>query len=397
MTNLLLIIVVLSSLVAACKYRPNQVRSSLQSKNIYQFVEEGSVRFYRNADASKADLQFNLLNHYECIVSFWSDDINVEPNEDAPKYQSCVKGDQSIRMSFDELNPEATYAVKISIWPARLSSLTSANLILREGEDLKDVNSNNLIIANFLTPRQTGEIYSFGFQGQKSLQDVRNEIITSYAGKLGCSDKRTVRPLPFDRSRSTAASTNASAAGITAIGSDGYGVGEARTHKFFADRFVHNFETVDAGQDISWFLEWQKKKFNFRTPAPVKVNRLTITTDRNRYLIDHRSLKGVPPDVEGGDRSPRLAVEYLYPGDLNYIHFAINSQENPQAGIFCTFAADQSIYTIDSELYNKLSAGDYALTATIEAIQLHYESPPRYPPWVISHQDWVHSRFTKVL
>lgn len=397
MLNRLSILVCTILVASGCKYRPNQVRSTLQTKNIYQFVKEGSVRFYRNADETKSELQFELLEDFECMVSFWSEDTNVQPNVSAPLNRACTKGDRSITMTFDDLRPGTPYAVKISIWPRRLSSLTSANLILREGEDLKDVNSNSIIVGNFVTPRLSGEIYNYAFNGSKSLQEVRGEIVSAYNERIGCSDKRQKRPQPFSLNTTATNEQTESFANIKQISSDGYGIGRSKNHRFHENRLVHNFESADNGQEISWFFSWIDNKFQFRTSPPVRINQVEVRTADSRYRINYRSLKEVPPIVESGRLSPTISIDYLYAGDLNYVNVTVQAKDNPEQGIFCTFTGDQSVYTIDSELYSNLSAGDYEIIVTVEAIQLHYESPPRYPPWVISHQDWIHSRLTKVL
>ena len=98
-----------------------------------------------------------------------------------------------------------------------------------------------------------------------------------------------------------------------------------------------------------------------------------------------------------GRSSPRFAVEVLYPTEISYIHFWIQESTNREQGIFCTYKLSDNSINLDSKLYDSLGEGSYDFTAVVESIEIHFDEKLAYPPWIISHQDWVYSKFIKVL
>ncbi|NRA65781.1 MAG: hypothetical protein HRU19_14925 [Pseudobacteriovorax sp.] len=384
-------------LVTSCKYQPNQVRSTLQSKNIYEFIEQGSIVFSRIEDRTKADLSFKMTGNYQCAISLWSEDPNAKHTVDQPKNYSCPKNENPINATLTGLEPSVPYSIKISVWPEKLSSQTSASITLLEDKTLREIQTDKILVASFNTARQTGEIYPFLLREKKSLLDIKNDILVIYDNSESCTTSKPPRNFIYSQNFSAPDPQSRALHGIESVSSDGYGNGKSKPHKFFSNRLVHNFRSINSNQPIEWQMRYDGQDKTFSTLQPVQLKKLNLTTERGFSEIINRSLKGAAPKIKVGRSSPRFAVEVLYPTEISYIHFWIQESTNREQGIFCTYKLSDNSINLDSKLYDSLGEGSYDFTAVVESIEIHFDEKLAYPPWIISHQDWVYSKFIKVL
>ena len=112
-----------------------------------------------------------MVQDYQCMVLFWSEDLNEAPFADSPKNIPCSAKSKTVTMDFGDLQPGIPYSFKIMVWPKKLTSASSAFVILRERRSLKEIFSDNIVVSRYLNPRQTAETFIYSEnQGKKSIR-----------------------------------------------------------------------------------------------------------------------------------------------------------------------------------------------------------------------------------
>ncbi len=393
-----LVVSLITILIAGCKYSPNQVRSSLKSANIYQFVEEGTIKFTRTNDQKSGNLKFTLTANYQCAVIFWSEDLNENPAADSPMTFPCPKDETNVTVYFTELKPLVPYSFKIMIWPQKLTASSSAFIILRESKSLKELQTNILVINNYIAPRLSGETYVFAMKESKTLYDIQEQISDLYSDDIGkCQKSPPKKNFPFAYDSSSDQGSEDPFLSLSSLSTDGYSRGVAKRHKFYNNRYVTNMTTVDNNQKFNWFFSWQGQSHSFLTFPPIRFVEFMAKANNGPKNISFRSLKDAQPKFIFGRNPPEFSYSIVYPGHFYYIHLQLRNPFNTNEAIYCVYNANKTNFSIPPDIYQSLANGSYELTAIVESIQLHYKSDMAYPPWIITYQDMIHSKFEKVL
>ncbi|SME91302.1 hypothetical protein [Pseudobacteriovorax antillogorgiicola] len=396
----LLSLVIGVAMVASCKFQPNQLRSTHQAPNVYQFLVKGSIKFDRSAAQTGGDLSFQLTNSYSCGVEYWADDLNQEPQATAPKYVQCPEGNLSPLIFIPGLDPSVPYTFKLMVWPKSLTVASAAYIVLKERLSLSDQATDHIIFHNYNAPRQSGETYTFLSSGETSLLELRNELLGKYPVEEGitCQAKQPIEQnFNFTRNRSLDDGEKRPLHGLRSLSTDGYAIGPAKQHSFFETRLKHFFSSVERLKNWQWNFQWEDLAYEFTTFPPGHIEDLSIKTSQGEASLGNRDLLGTLPSYEVGEEAPEFNLNAIFPGQINFVHVEIKDPFARNRALYCSLLYENSTFIIPEEPYKSLDPGNYDITVIFESIQIHYKSNLPYPPWVITSQDWIHAKIKKVL
>ena len=392
-------ILILSIFTGSCKYSPNQMRSTLKSKNVYNFIAKGSIKFTRSSAQTTGDLTFLLTSPYSCAVEYWAEDLNEPPSASAPKYIQCPDGKMDQKIFISGLDASVPYTFKILVWPESLTAASGAYIILKETLNLKEQETSHIVFHQFNSPRQIGETYTFQRSSAQSLFDLRNELIARYPIENGvvCQNNPIVPQNPYTRNLSEEDSKKRPLHGLVSLSTDGYAFGGTRNHPFFNTRLIHQFENVERLKNWTWQFQWEDLAYEFTTFPPGYIEDLNLSSGDQSHLIKNRELLGVLPSYQVGVKTLEFNIDVIFPGQINFVHIELKDPFDKNRALYCSYLYENSKFTLPDEFYKLLEPGTYDMTVSYESIQIHYKSNLPYPPWVISSQDWIHAKLKKVL
>lgn len=385
--------------LGACRDAPNHTRSSVKSRDIYRYIVADSVDFRRGEDKTSGTLTLTLKDDYNCAIEFWSADPNTTPNETSPSVRLCPENQMNISLSYGDLEASIPYIFKISLWPKSLSSANAVFIIINEAERTSQLAAKHLVLHNYNSPRQTGEIYTFLQQDQFNLQQLRETFLRKYALDQGhlCGSKPFSPQLPYIRSQSLEDPQKRPLHGLGKIATTGYGLSTPTVHSYYKTRLISNVETINRLKNWNWQFTWEDQNYEFTTYPPAYIQELHISSANSDMSFSNRELQGVLPTYPLTDVAPTIDLKAIFPGQINFVHIDIKDPYRNDQALFCTYLYQGQPFTIPLSNYKNLGPGTYDFTVTLESIDIHAKSEPSYPPWVLSNQDWIHGKVKKVI
>jgi hypothetical protein len=387
-------------LSVACKMLPQTIRSDLKSQEVDGLLDRDSIRFNRRPSGTSGDFSFNLKGTHSCRVDYWTDDPNGKPPMGSPLTLNCPNDGTStaIKLSADGLTAGTPLTFRITVWPKALNALSGFPLEFRESQDLGRMQAGFLVIARYVGPRQSNEIYSFQLPKVMSLDEVKAKMSLSYDQDetVACSETTAATDPPFPRLSSAEDAQKRPMHGLSQVSTDGFGRASAAAHPFFATRLVQFYEGIERQQNWVWNFQWEGSAASFETLPPGYIANLsTIDAENRTVILRNRALSNVIPSVDIGPRSFRLTPSILYPTEISRYELVIKAADASRTLLRCQYTIDQDTITIPEVYYQKLAAGEYLATLVFETNQIHFKDGATYPPWLITAQDWIHFKINK--
>ncbi|MDQ3234501.1 MAG: hypothetical protein M3Q07_22080 [Pseudobdellovibrionaceae bacterium] len=400
MLRTILTLLFCANLSTACKMLPHSIRSELKSQEVYGLLEEGSLRFSRSPSGTSGDLSFNLKGTHSCRVEYWADDPNGKPPVGSPLTMACPNDGKTtaIKLTADELVAGIPLTFRITVWPKALNALSGFPLEFREAQDLDKVQAGFLVVARYVAPRQSNEIYSFQLPKVMSMAEVKAKMSANYdqTEATECTEAPPPTDPPFPRIASTEDAQKRPLHGLSEVSTDGFGRATATAHPFFATRLVQFYEGIERQQNWIWNFKWEGAGANFETFPPGYIANLsTIDADNRTVILRNRALGNVIPVVDAGAKSFRLTPSILYPTEISRYELVVKTADASRILLRCQYTIDQDTLTIPDSYYQKLIAGEYLATLVFETNQIHFKDGAVYPPWLITAQDWIHFKINK--
>lgn len=396
-TTVFLFCLSLLELTTACKLQPNQLRSDLQTKDAFDLIDRSTVAFKRRADPTIGDLSFTLKGPYQCRITYWAEDLETTPNSQSPFTLECPAGLTKINIALTGLKPGIPYTFQLNAWPTNLTPEASATAIFREGRALGEENTNHVVLVRYVIPRRSTEIHTFRFEGETTLLRIRSQYADHYRRPVDeeCTTEDLFSTLPFPRHNSLDDPDRRPLHGLGKVASDGYARSGVQVHPFFQTRLTQVYDNIERLQNWQWLFQWENQTHQFEIYPPGFIDSLVFLSNDNGPTLSNRSLGGAADIVDLEDEEINLDFTTIFPSDLSFIHLRLQDPFNEEQRIHCTFPADRKRYTIPQRFVKNLPASNYDLTAVFETVQIQYRSGNPYPPWIISSQDWVHTRIRK--
>lgn len=400
MLRTILTLMFLSNLSTACKMLPHSIRSDLKSAEVFGLLDDASIRFTRSPSGTSGDLAFNLKGTHSCRVDYWADDPNGRPSPGAPLSLNCPNDGKTtdIKLTADGLVAGIPLTFRITVWPKALNALSGFPLEFRETQNLDKVQAGFLVIARYVAPRQSNEIYSFQLPKVASLSEVKAKMSASYDQDeaVKCTDTAAATEPPFPRISSAEDPQKRPMHGLSEVSTDGFGRAAATAHPFFATRLVQFYEGIERQQNWIWNFKWEGEGASFETFPPGYIANLsTIDTENKTVILKNRALSNVIPSVDAGAKSFRLTPSILYPTEISRYELVIKTADASRTVLRCQYTIDQEALVIPDSDYQKLAAGEYLATFVFETNQIHFKDGAAYPPWLITAQDWIHFKINK--
>jgi len=396
-TSAVLFCLSLLELTTACKLQPNQLRSDLQTNDAFDLIDRNTVTFKRRSDPTTGDLSFNLKGPYKCRVTYWAEDLQSTPNSQSPFILDCPEGLTKINFALTKLEPGIPYTFKLNAWPANLSPSASATAIFREGRALGEERTNHVVLVRYVVPRRSTEIYTYQFEGNISLLGIRSQYADHYRRPVDeeCTTEDLFSTLPFPRLNSIEDPAGRPLHGLGRVASDGYARSGVQVHPFFKTRLIQTYDNIERLQNWQWLFQWEEQTHQFEIFPPGFIDSLVFLSNENGPSLSNRSLGGAADVIDLEEEEINLEFSTFFPSDLAFIHLRLQDPFNEERRIHCTFPADRKRYTIPGKFIKSLPASSYDLTAVFETVQIQFRSGTPYPPWIVSSQDWVHTRLRK--
>jgi hypothetical protein len=393
-------IVFFANLSTACKILPHAIRSDLKNAEVFGLLDESSIRFTRSPSGTSGDLSFNLKGTHSCRVEYWADDPNGRPPVGSPLTLNCPNDGQTtaIKLKADDLVAGIPLTFRITVWPKALNALSGFPLEFRESQNLDTVQAGFLVIARYVAPRQSNEIYSYQLPKVISLSEVKAKMSASYDQNeaVECSETTAATEPPFPRITSVEDAQKRPMHGLSEVSTDGFGRAAAAQHPFFATRLVQFYEGIERQQNWIWNFKWEGNAASFETFPPGYIANLSSIDAENRTVVlRNRALGNVIPSMDVGPKSFRLTTSILYPTEISRFELVIKTADASRTVLRCQYTIDQETLTIPDNHYQKLAAGEYLATLVFETNQIHFKDGAAYPPWLITAQDWIHFKINK--
>lgn len=399
MLRTILTLLFFANFSTACKMLPHSIRSELKGQEVFGLLEEDSVRFSRSPSGTSGDLSFTLKGTHSCRVEYWSADPNGNPPAGSPLTLNCPNDGKTtdIKLRADNITVGIPLTFRITVWPKALNALSGFPLEFRESQDLGKVQAGFLVIARYVAPRQSNEIYSFQLPKVISLAEVKAKMSATYDQNeaVECSETPAAADPPFPRISSAEDAQKRPLHGLTDVSTDGFGRSVASAHPFFATRLVQFYEGIERQQNWIWNFKWEGAADSFETFPPGYIANLsTVDADNRTVIVKNRALGNVIPSVDVGAKF-RLTPSILYPTEISRYELVIKTADASRTVLRCQYTIDQEILTIPDTYYQKLAAGEYLATLVFETNQIHFKDGAAYPPWLITAQDWIHFKINK--
>jgi hypothetical protein len=397
----ILTLLFLSNLSTACKMLPHSIRSELKSQEVFALLDDSSIRFTRSPSGTSGDLAFTLKGTHSCRVEYWAEDPNGRPTPTAPMTLNCPNDGQAtaIKLTADGLVAGIPLTFRITVWPKALNALSGFPLEFREGQqNLDKVQAGFLVIARYVAPRQSNEIYSYQLPKVSTLNEVKAKMSASYDQDEAtqCSETAPPSDPPFPRLSSAEDAQKRPLHGLSEVSTDGFGRAAATQHPFFSTRLVQFYEGIERQQNWVWRFKWEGAPVSFESFPPGYIANLsTIDAENKTVVLRNRALSNVIPSVDVGGKSFRLTPSILYPTEISRYELVIKSADASRTVLRCQYTIDQETLVIPDNHYQKLAAGEYLATFVFETNQIHFKEGAAYPPWLITAQDWIHFKINK--
>jgi hypothetical protein len=279
-----------------------------------------------------------------------------------------------------------------------LTGVSSAFKEFREDQDLAKIRTNYIVIARFNGPRNSNELYTYLFPKQMNLSEVKSTLqLRGPKENANCIEGAGETQPPFPRIRSQEDNPKRPLHGLTKVSTDGFAQGSAFIHPFFDTRLSQVFDAVDRQQNWQWNFDWNGRSYNFESYPPGYMASLDLIDGSNRTPLGNRQLGNVVPSYDVSARPFSLAPSILFPTEIASYQLTVKSANASRTLLRCDYTIDQQFLTVPAALYQKLAAGEYLVTVTLETNQIHFKDGGSYPPWLITAQDWVHFKINKKL
>jgi hypothetical protein len=379
---------------------PHSIRSELKNAEVFGLLDDASIRFTRSPSGTSGDLSFDLKGTHSCRVDYWAEDPNGRPSPGAPLSLNCPNDGKTtaIKLTADDLVAGIPLTFRITVWPKALNALSGFPLEFREAQNLDKVQAGFLVIARYVAPRQSNEIYSYQLPKVASLSEVKTRLSASYDQNetVECTETAPATEPPFPRISSVEDPQKRPLHGLSEVSTDGFGRAPASAHPFFSTRLVQFYEGIERQQNWIWNFKWEGSAASFETFPPGYIASLsTNDVDNKTVLLRNRALSNVIPSVDVGAKSLRLSPSILFPTEISRYELVIKTADASRVVLRCQYTIDQETLTIPDSYYQKLAAGEYLATLVFETNQIHYKDGAAYPPWLITAQDWIHFKLNK--
>lgn len=383
----------------ACKFIPNTIRSDARNAEVYKLIEDGSLKFSRSMEGTSGEFNFQLKDRHNCRVEYWSDDPTGRPAPSSPMAVDCPaeSPQNSVKIPVQNITAGMPLTFRVHVWPKTLTFLTSLSVEFKEGRDLTKVEAGHLVVARYMSPRNSSEIYTYQFAKSTSLAEVKTALqFKGVAGEDTCTTGDVDEEPPFPRFKSQNDKQGRPLHGLGAVSTSGYGTKAAENHPFFPTRLTQYYDNVDRQQNWKWNFEWEGKKYSFESFPPGYMANVDLISGQQRIPIQNRALgNALVSAVELGNQSFSLSPILLYAPEIGVYHFTLKTADASRTVLRCDFSADQRELTIPSNFLQKVTAGEYIATLALDTTQIHYKEGSAYPPWLISTQDWVYFKINK--
>jgi hypothetical protein len=379
---------------------PHSIRSELKSAEVYGLLDDTSIRFTRSPSGTSGDLSFDLKGTHNCRVEYWAEDPNGRPSPGAPLTLNCPNDDKTtaIKLTAGGLVAGIPLTFRITVWPKALNALSGFPLEFREAQNLDKVQAGFLVIARYVAPRQSNEIYSFQLGKTASLSEVKAKMSANYDQNeaVECSETAPPSEPPFPRLASAEDAQKRPLHGLSEVSTDGFGRAAATQHPFFSTRLVQFYEGIERQQNWTWNFKWEGAASSFETFPPGYIANLSMIDAENKTVIlRNRALSNVIPSVDVSAKSFRLTPSILFPTEISRYELVIKTADASRTVLRCQYTIDQEALVIPDNHYQKLAAGEYLATFVFETNQIHFKDGAAYPPWLITAQDWIHFKLNK--
>ncbi|MCX6127547.1 MAG: hypothetical protein NTX25_00615 [Proteobacteria bacterium] len=399
MLRVSLIPVLFALLIAACKILPHSIRSDLKGEEALAMLDSNSINFARTPNGSGGTLSFLLKERHNCRVEYWTDDPTGLPPLGAPKSMPCPNDGTSlaVKLAIKDISPGLALNFRITVWPRTLTALKGFSVEYKEAKDLSRVKAGYLIVARYVSPRNSNEIYSYQFSKTTTIEDIKTKLIqnNNQDEPVVCSDKPVDQILAFPRSESAEDAQKRPLHGLSDVNTDGYGRTTAEVHPFFSTRLMQFYDSIDRQQNWRWNFHWEGQVNSFESLPPGYLASLNMIEGNNTVLLKNRLLGNVLPAVESTGKTLRFTPSILYPTEISRYELTIKSSDASKLLLRCQFSIDQETLTVPENFYEKIPAGEYIATLMYETNQIHYKEGANYPPWLITAQDWIHFKINR--
>ncbi|MFY7929646.1 MAG: hypothetical protein ACOVS5_12315 [Oligoflexus sp.] len=394
------IIIGISAAVASCKMLPNTIRSELKNSEVDALLDVPSLQFLRQANGTQGELRFKLKDRHNCRVEYAATDPSGRPAPSAPASIDCPDdgGKLEKQLAIENISAGIPIVFRIYVWPKTLTGVSSAFKEFREDQDLAKIRTNYIVIARFNGPRNSNELYTYLFPKQMNLSEVKSTLqLRGPKENANCIEGAGETQPPFPRIRSQEDNPKRPLHGLTKVSTDGFAQGSAFIHPFFDTRLSQVFDAVDRQQNWQWNFDWNGRSYNFESYPPGYMASLDLIDGSNRTPLGNRQLGNVVPSYDVSARPFSLAPSILFPTEIASYQLTVKSANASRTLLRCDYTIDQQFLTVPAALYQKLAAGEYLVTVTLETNQIHFKDGGSYPPWLITAQDWVHFKINKKL
>jgi hypothetical protein len=387
-------------LVASCKMLPNTIRSELKNTEADALLDVGSFQFQREANGTQGELRFKLKDQYFCRVEYAATDPSGRPAPSSPASVDCPDdgGKLEKQLTIENLTPGISLVFRIYPWPKTLTGVKAVFKEFREDQDLAKVQATYIVVSRYNGPRNSNEIYTYLFPKQINLAEIKNTLLQrGPKDAVSCTEGAGETQPPFPRFRSQEDNPKRPLHGLTQVSTDGFAQANASIHPFFDTRLTQFYDDVDRQQNWQWNFQWNGKQHTFESYPPGYMASLNLLDGETSTPLRNRQLGNVVPSYEVAVRPFSLAPSILFPTELASYQLTVKSADASRTLLRCDFAVDQEVLSIPNNFYQKLGAGEYLVSLSLETHQIHFKEGGAYPPWLITAQDWVHFKINKKL
>ena len=380
------------------------MRTQARSEAALGMIEESSIQFIRAPSGTAGTFSFLLKDSHHCRVDYWTQDPNGVPSSGAPKSINCPSDASTlaVKIPIDSIKVGIPLTFRIAVWPKTLTALNNFTLEYREDQEnknLANVQTEYLVIARYVGPRNSNEIYTYQFPTSMSVKEIKAQLAEKYyQGEVPICNTKSLNPEPlFPRNRSLDDVRNRPLHGLSSLNTDGFGRATATIHPFFSNRLMQFYESVERKQNWLWNFQWETKSYTLESFPPGYLANLTLVEGSNNIVLKNRLLGNALPTVDSSNKTLRLIPSILYPTEIARYDLSIKSADANKLVLHCQFSIDQETLTIPETFYQKIPAGEYLATLVFETNQLAYKNGEAFPPWLITAQDWIHFKINKKL
>ncbi len=378
---------------------PHSIRSDLKGEEVYGLLEQDSIRFNRSPLGTSGELSFQLKGRHSCRVDYWAENPNGKPSPGSPMTANCPNDGLSstVKLNVEGITVGVPLNFRIIVWPKALNALSGFALEFKESQDLAKALAGNMVIARYVGPRNSNEIYTYQFTNTTSLAEVKARLSASYSQEeaVQCTETGAASLPPYPRLQSAEDSQKRPLHGLSEVSTDGFGRAAAAIHPFFSTRLMQFYESVERQQNWLWNFKWEGQAASFESFPPGYLANLSYSNAEVTTVIKNRLLGNVLPAVDAGPKSFRLTPSILYPTEMSRFELTIKTADASKTLLRCQYTIDQESLGIPDSFYQKLVTGEYLATLVLETNQVHFREGASYPPWLITAQDWIHFKINK--